>query len=169
MIKKIVCFFLLLIIPAWAKGDFNLDRSKPIDILADTLVVDDVVMKGIFSGNVQVIQDKFRLNCQNLIVFYDRGNDKTSSGATMNGKIRRLLATGNVLLSADTDTAKAGKAEYDLVSKKITMQGNVLVSRKEGILSGEIVEIYPDTRKIRVLSAGKKRIHSLIRLDKVKD
>lgn len=168
MLKKIIlCLFFLGNSYVYAQNSFDFERNQPIDITANSLSVDDRQSIGYFDGGVDVIQGKFHLKCDNLKIEYD--NNKSTSTTAIGGKIKKMIASGHVLLTSGTENAKAEKMIYDVPNKKIILSGNVLVSRKNSVLSGDVIEIMTESKQISVRSNKKKRIHSIIHLNELKN
>lgn len=161
----LVIIFLPVNVYAQQSNMFNFDRTKPVEITADNLTVDDIQNRGDFEGNVDVIQGDFRLRASRLSIFYDR--NAKNDNITGQGKIRNLVATGNVTLSTRTESARSNRIDYNLIQKMIYLQGNVLITRVNGTISGETVEINTATRHIKIKSQKNKRVRTVIHLDKL--
>ncbi|MEM6603234.1 MAG: lipopolysaccharide transport periplasmic protein LptA [Pseudomonadota bacterium] len=141
------------------------DRTQPVEVTADALEVDDIAHTGRFSGNVNVKQGDFRLRSDDLTIIYAKNEDQKASGQT--GKIDKLIAAGNVVIQSLQEKAKSNKAIYDLQKSEILLEGDVLVTRADGAISGSRVKIETQSRKIYVLSDPKKRVQAVIKLDEV--
>ena len=168
MLKKmILCLAFLGNSYVYAQNSFEFNRNQPIDITANSLSVDDGQSMGYFDGGVDVIQGKFHLRCDNLKIEYD--NAGSDGNTVIGGKIKQMTASGHVLLTSGTENAKAEKMIYDVANKKITLSGNVLVSRQNSVLSGDVIDIMTESKQISVRSNSKKRIHSVIHLNELKN
>lgn len=111
-----------------AFGGIRADTSQPVEVTADQLTVNQTDGTAVFSGNVAVIQGQMRLGADEIVVEYGPG-DRT--------RIARLIAKGNVILTAGADAAKAGNAEYSVDSGEIVLTGSVLLTQGANVLSGE--------------------------------
>ncbi|WP_085867669.1 lipopolysaccharide transport periplasmic protein LptA [Pseudoruegeria aquimaris] len=112
-------------------GGFQGDPSKPVDVTADQLEVDQADGAAIFSGNVLVTQGEMTLSADTLRVEY------AEAGSDAAGGISRLIATGNVVLVNGPDAAEAAEAVYTIATGIVEMQGNVLLTQGPNVISSE--------------------------------
>ena len=96
------------------------DTDSPVDVAADRIEVQDRADRAIFSGNVEVRQGALQLNTTRLTVAY------ANAGGI---EIKRLEATGGVLLRSPSETARSQYAIYDLDQRLVTMIGGVTLVR----------------------------------------
>jgi lipopolysaccharide export system protein LptA len=128
--------------PANALQGFSQNRDKPVKIDAGSLEVRDKSKIATFSGNVQVVQGDTTLRCKTLQVFYDQdgsGNAMTAAkpGPAGQGKIRRLEARGNVVVTQKEQTATGETGIFDMAENTVTLNGNVMISQGTNTLKGE--------------------------------
>ena len=103
------------------------DTDAPVDVAADRIEVQDRADRAIFSGNVEVRQGSLRLSTARLTIAY----------ANADGiEIRRLEASGGVILRSPTETARSRFAIYDLDRRVVTMLGNVTLTRSDANVPG---------------------------------
>ncbi len=130
-------FALALAVPA--SGQALKDHNAKADVFfdADRIEVQDRADRAILSGNVRVRQGPLTLNAARLTVAYA----KTSGSGTGSGvDVERLDATGGVVVSSATETARGDIAIYDLTRRIITMLGDVtLVQRQNELRGGRLV------------------------------
>ncbi len=121
---------------AWAQGASSAlrghDADAPIDVAADRIEAQDRADRAIFSGNVRVKQAELTLDTQRLTVAY------TSSGGV---QIRRLDASGGVLVKSPSETARGNFGIYDLDRKLITLIGAVQLNRGGSQINGQRLTI----------------------------
>jgi lipopolysaccharide export system protein LptA len=108
------------------------DADAPIDVAADRIEAQDRADRAIFSGNVQVRQAELTLDTQRLTVAY------TSGGGV---QIRRLDASGGVLVKSPSETARGNFGIYDLDRKLITLIGAVQLDRGGSRINGQRLTI----------------------------
>ena len=96
------------------------NTDAPVDVAADRIEVQDRADRAIFSGNVEVRQGDLRLSTARLTVAY------ANAGGI---EIKRLEATGGVLLRSPSETARSQFAIYDLDRRLVTMIGGVTLVR----------------------------------------
>ncbi len=149
--------------PPNALQGFSKNRDLPVKIDAGSLEVRDKNKIATFSGNVQVVQGDTMMRCKTLQVFYDQEN---STGNTMTaakpgpggqGKIRRLEAAGNVVVTSKEQTATGDKGIFDMAENTVRLEGNVIVSQGTSTLSGERLTVNLTTGVSHVES-GKGRV-----------
>jgi lipopolysaccharide export system protein LptA len=112
---------------------FKHDSSEPIEIAADQLEVFNNQNKAIFTGNVEVQQGVTRLKAQELHVTYRQRGEGDASGQT--GTIKRLQASGDVMMSNGKERAQANEADYDVSKGIIILTGDVLLMQGENAIN----------------------------------
>lgn len=128
-----------------AFGNTQQDSSLPVEVTADNLDVDQNDGTAVFTGNVLIGQGEMRLSAPRVLVVYK----EDQSG------IERLEATGGVTLVSGEDAAEAARADYNIDSGLIEMQGDVLLVQGTSALTGE--RMFVDTR------AGTARVTSRVK------
>jgi lipopolysaccharide export system protein LptA len=103
------------------------NSDAPVDVTADRIEVQDRSDRAIFAGSVKVRQAQLALDTERLTVAY-------SSGGGI--QIRRLDASGGVVVRSPSETARGNFAVYDLDKKLITLIGNVQLRRGASAVSG---------------------------------
>ncbi len=112
------------------------DSDAPVDVAADRIEVQDRADRAIFSGNVEVRQGELRLSAARLTVAYaDTGGIE----------IKRLEASGGVVLRSPSETARSRFAIYDLDRRLVTMLGAVTLNRGQSNVQGGRLVIDLDT------------------------
>lgn len=103
------------------------DTDAPVDVAADRIEVQDRADRAIFSGNVEVRQGNLRLSTARLTVAY----------ANAQGiEVKRLEASGGVILRSPSETARSRFAIYDLDRRIVTMIGGVSLVRGASHVEG---------------------------------
>jgi lipopolysaccharide export system protein LptA len=108
------------------------NSDAPIDVAADRIEVQDRADRAIFGGNVHVRQAELTLDTERLTVAY------TNAGSV---QIRRLDASGGVVVKSPTETAKGNFGVYDLDRKLITLIGAVQLIRAQSQINGQRLTI----------------------------
>ena len=98
----------------------NHNSNAPVDFAADRIELQDRSDRAVLTGNVEVKQGDMTLKAARVTIAY------TSAAQT---QVNRMDASGGVLLTTATETARSQYAIYDLRSRLVTMIGNVSVSR----------------------------------------
>jgi lipopolysaccharide export system protein LptA len=126
---------------------FSSNSREPIDIASDSLEVRDNEKVAIFSGNVNVVQGDTVLKTKTLRVSYEgspTGSDER--------KISRLEAQGKVIVETGDQTVTGDRALFEMRSKMITVEGDVVLSQGKNVLRG--------SRLVIDLNAGASRLES---------
>lgn len=125
------------------------DSKAPIDVDAARLEAQDRADRAIFSGNVVVRQGSLTLRTERLTLAY----------ANTNGiDINRIDASGGVVITSPTETARGDFAVYDLNSRMITMIGHVRLDRNGSFLNGGRLTLNLDTGRA-VMDGGLRGIN----------
>jgi lipopolysaccharide export system protein LptA len=124
----------LLTLGAQAQVMKNHDSNAPVNFTADRIEVQDRADRVVVSGNVEVTQAGMTLNAARMTVAY---RQQPGGGTGTNGvEIDRIDASGNVVVTKGTETARGNVAIYDLNSRIITMLGNVALNQGSNRLTG---------------------------------
>ena len=108
-------------------GGLKADTSLPVEVTAENLSVDQANGNAVFSGKVLVKQGEMRLEAETIRVEYGEGAQE----------IRRLHATGGVLLVNATDAAEAREAVYTIATGQVVMTGDVLMTQGQTAIRGQ--------------------------------
>jgi lipopolysaccharide export system protein LptA len=112
------------------------NSNAPIDVAADRIEVQDRADRAVFAGNVKVRQEELALDTARLTVAY-------SSGGGI--QIRRLDASGGVVVRSPSETARGDFGIYDLDRKLITLIGAVQLNREGSRINGSRLVIDLDS------------------------
>lgn len=102
--------------------------DAPVIVTAPMLVVNDGQKTAVFSGNVRAEQDGSVMTARELEVIYD--GQATPSGqkdisAPTAGRIRRILARNDVVLTRGNDRVVSAAAEFDTIAETSSLTGGV--------------------------------------------
>lgn len=140
--KRFLIFVFSLCLPIMAAaqgaqvafGNTAQDSSLPVEVTADNLNVNQEDGTAIFTGNVLIGQGEMRLSAPRVLVVYK--NDQSG--------IEELQATGGVTLVSGEDAAEAARADYNVDTGYIEMEGDVLLVQGVNALTGD--KMFVDTR-----------------------
>ncbi|MDU8927827.1 lipopolysaccharide transport periplasmic protein LptA [Alisedimentitalea sp. MJ-SS2] len=110
-----------------AFGNVKQDTTKPVEVTADNLAVNQNDGTAVFTGNVLIGQGQMRLSAPKVQVYYNEKGDR----------IERMKATGGVTLVSGEDAAEASQADYSIDSGMIHMSGDVLLVQKTSAISAD--------------------------------
>jgi len=131
-------------------GGLTKDNNEPIDIEADQLEIKQKENLAIFSGKVNVVKGKFRLQSARLVVKYQQ------TGKEGEGKreISQLDATGGVIVTSETQSATGDWASMDMKKNIIIMGDNVVISQGNNVIRGSKVLVDLNTGYSRIISSN---------------
>lgn len=125
-----------------AMQGFSQNRDQPIQIEAASLEMRDKKKEATFAGNVKVVQGDTTMTSKTLVVFYESGSDKPATpkpaakgakaapmqsatpGPGGSSSIKRLEARGNVVVTQKDQVVTGETAVFDTKTNLITMLGS---------------------------------------------
>ncbi|MDX2263640.1 MAG: LptA/OstA family protein [Hyphomicrobiales bacterium] len=138
-----------------------LDPTKPVDITAQTLDVDDAKKLAVFRGAVTAVQEEFRLTSNELRVAYSA----TAGGAAATpaaGDVKYIEALGSVFVTAkNNQTARGERAVYDAATQMMTMTDAVTVAQDKNSIQSDSVAFDGAAGKSTFLMAGERRLRAV--------
>ena len=152
-----VLLALVAALPAMAQtpGGFGAhDDDEPIEITADELEVRRDESVAVFSGDVDAVQGDLTLSADTLDVFYGRADDGAAGADGEMGDIRRVAASGDVVVASPREVARGSEGVYDVAARRITLTGDVVLTRDDNVLRGNELEIDLATGISRLRATG---------------
>jgi lipopolysaccharide export system protein LptA len=125
------------------------DTHAPIDVSADRAEAQDRSDRAVFAGNVVVKQGSLTLRTPRLTLAY------SNEGGL---DIDRIDASGGVIVTSPSETARGDFAVYNPDEALITMVGNVRLERGGSYLSGGRLTIDLDTGRA-VMDGGLRGVN----------
>lgn len=122
----------------WAAG-------TPIEVTADTFVVDQANQKATFSGNVVIKRLNLDMWADKVVIAFGAGGESD---------ITSLSANGNIRVKTPAQTARGDYATFDPATQLVRLTGNVKVSNAQGEVAGP--ELVIDLRKNTSVFQGNK-------------
>ncbi len=138
-------FSLLAAAPAFAQGARTQSSSlpnasnEPISIEADRLEVRDREKIAVFAGSVVVNQGHTRMRASAMRVFYD--GDVAPGAGGSSSSIRRIEASGPIVVNQPDQTATGDSATYDMATRTISLVGNVVLTQGRNVVRGPRLRI----------------------------
>lgn len=111
-----------------AQGISGFDSNAPVDYAADRIELQGKQDRVVLSGNVDIKQDRLRVQADRTVVAFTNDNSL---------KIQRITATGGVHVTRDNQVANGDVAIYDFNKRIITMVGNASLKRGGDTLHGK--------------------------------
>jgi lipopolysaccharide export system protein LptA len=148
---------------------FSQNRDQPIQIEAASLEMRDKKKEATFSGNVKVVQGDTTMTSKVLVVFYESkdqnaapANSKAAAnpaplqsatpGPSGTSSIKRLEAKGNVIVTQKNQVVTGETAVFDTKTNLITMLGGVVLTQDKNVLRGDRLLVDMTTGVSRVES-----------------
>ncbi|HET7885306.1 MAG TPA: LptA/OstA family protein [Bradyrhizobium sp.] len=126
-----------------AMQGFSQNRDQPIQIEAASLEMRDKKKEATFSGNVKVVQGDTTMTSKTLVVFYESkdANAAPASNSKTSAK------------SAPMQSATPGPGGASSI-KRLEAKGNVVVTQKDQVVTGETAVFDTKTNLITMLGGG---------------
>jgi len=153
-----------------AMQGFQQNRDQPIQIEAARLEVRDKKQQATFMGNVKVVQGDTTMTSKTLDVFYESKDQgatpapatksaaknapmqQAAPGPTGSSSIKRLEARGNVMVTQKDQVVTGETAIFDTKANLITMLGGVVLTQCQNVLKGDRLMVDMTTGVSRVES-----------------
>jgi len=129
------------------------DKPDEVEIVADTMDMDFGKHISTFQGNVLVTEARMRLQADKMVVYF---------GETE--KPEKIEAIGNVVIHQPeaNRTARAGRAEYDMIKGTITLLDNPSLKMGDNSLDGASkITYYRDNERV-ICDGGKEGVRPVI-------
>ena len=124
---------------------------QPINISSDRMEADNRNRIVNFLGNVVA-------RSEDMVIFADQ----ISAFYTKKGKIKKIVAQGNVKINQDERTATCQMATYFQPSQKIILTGRPKVWQGSNIVSGGKITIFLNEDKISIERGKQNRVNAII-------
>jgi lipopolysaccharide export system protein LptA len=135
-------------------------KNTTLNITSDKLVSDRNSQFVLFSGNVVAIYGDKTINSDNLKMMYlDVPKNKPGFNE---GKIDKIIATGNVVIKFENKTAYCDKAVYDQETQTIVLTGkDTRIQSDDNFITGEKITIRQLTGQVIVDGNPEKRVNAV--------
>jgi lipopolysaccharide export system protein LptA len=138
-----------------AMQGFSQNRDQPIQIDAASLEMRDKKKEATFSGNVKVVQGDTTMTSKTLVVFYESNQNSatttTTTSSTSAGNAK--AAKSAPAQSAPMQSATPGPGGASSI-KRLEAKGNVVVTQKDQVVTGETAVFDTKTNLITMLGGG---------------
>ena len=109
------------------------DASQRVEVVADSLTIDQITGREVFIGNVIILQGDLRIAAEQVEVIYGTGNGSSD--------VEEVIASGGVLVTRGEDAAEGDDARYEIESGLLTMTGDVLVTQGPTTIAGDSMTV----------------------------
>jgi lipopolysaccharide export system protein LptA len=131
-----------------AMQGFSQNRDQPIQIDAASLEMRDKKKEATFSGNVKVVQGDTTMTSKTLVVFYESGGDKPATPQPAPAKGAK---------AAPIQSATPGPGGSSSI-KRLEARGNVVVTQKDQVVTGETAVFDTKTNLITMLGGAGSQV-----------
>jgi lipopolysaccharide export system protein LptA len=128
-----------------AMQGFSQNRDQPIQIESASLEMRDKKKEATFSGNVKVIQGDTTMTSKVLVVYYESKDQAAASAPASNAKVSAK--------SAPMQSAAPGPGGSSSI-KRLEAKGNVVVTQKDQVVTGETAVFDTKTNLITMMGGS---------------
>lgn len=139
--------------PNNALQGFTQNRDQPIQIEAASLEMRDKKKEATFSGNVKVVQGDTTMTSKTLVVFYESSSDKAAAPQAAPAKGTKSAPAQ----SAPMQSATPGPGGASSI-KRLEAHGNVVVTQKDQVVTGETAVFDIKTNLITMFGGGSGQV-----------
>jgi lipopolysaccharide transport protein LptA len=129
--------------PAQTTDDATSDTPPPPPgatvITSDELHSDQQSHVSIFTGNVVVVGNQFRMTCQEMTVNFTKDN-----------KVDTIVATGDVIINQPDRVTHCGRADYFRDEDKFVLTDQPIIHDHDNTISGPKIIIYRTSQKMEI-------------------
>jgi lipopolysaccharide export system protein LptA len=134
-----------------AMQGFSQNRDQPIQIESATLEMRDKKKEATFAGNVKVIQGDTTMTSKTLVVFYESSSAAPAApAATSKTGAKAAPAPAAPTQAAPIQSATPGPGGASSI-KRLEARGNVVVTQKDQIVTGETAVFDTKTNLVTML------------------
>ena len=141
-------WLLPMLLIAWAMPVYaeQADRDKPIDLEADSVIVDDAKQISTYSGNVILSQGSLVIHADTLVVREDSSGFQHSTALGNPTGFKQKIEGKNEYMEGS-----AKRIEYDGRMDKVQLFGKASVKRGDNIIQGEYISYDANAEYAHVL------------------
>ncbi len=147
MLKLIIGLCLCVGLPAWAE---SADRSKPIELEADTVTVNDAKKTSTYKGNVILTQGTLIIRADKLVVREDKEGFQHSTSTGNPTTFKQKLEGKNEYMQGSGQ-----RIEYDGRMDKVQLYTKAWVKRGEDIVYGDYISYDANAEYAEVIGGEK--------------
>jgi lipopolysaccharide export system protein LptA len=147
------------------------DSSAPVDVSADNQETINSKCIIIFTGNVEILQNRSRLRAQKVTIYQAR--KPTSDNSSGCGNAQRMEADGSVYIVSDQQTATGDHAVYTYSDNIAVLTGDVVLVKGKDVARGDKLTVNTKTNDAKLESnspgkASKRRVRAVFYQDDTK-
>ncbi len=136
--------------------------DEQIQIVADKLITNNAEKFAEFVGDVRASQGNLVITSERLRIYYKDNADRNEEQTGSQELIKRIVASGNVVISSEKYKAETDRVEYDLDTRVLVLIGeNSTVTSGKNILTGSKITVNRKNGQIKVESSPQKRVKAV--------
>lgn len=117
-----------------------------------------------FSGNVKVTRVDSILTAESVKIFFNENTE--DSGSDVQGNIKKIISSGDVVVVMEEKRAFADKAVYTAVDEILILTGNpARLETGDSFVTGRKITLFRTDDRVLVESDGKNRVQALFNPD----
>lgn len=133
-----------------------------IQIKADGLVAYNEASFAEFSGNVSAVQGTTQITSDKLKIYYNKTSENKGKNDTGEESIKKVVASGNVVILSENRTAHTSMAEYTPSTKVIVLSGaGSRVISGNNYVSGDKITFYINEDRVIVERGKEKQVEAV--------
>lgn len=141
-----------LILAGGAANARQSDSSAPVDVSADNQETINSKCITIFTGNVEILQNRSRMRAQKVTVYSARKAGAATDSANACGAAQRMEAEGGVYLASDTQYSRGDHAVYTFDNNIAVVTGDVVLVKGKDVARGDRLTVNTKTNDAKLES-----------------
>ncbi len=138
------------------------DEAGSIQIKADSLVAYNEASYAEFSGNVTAVQGTTRITADKLRIYYSKVSDGKGKKETGEESVKKVTASGKVVIQSENRTAYTSQAEYTPSTKVVILNGpDSKVVSGSNFVSGEKITFFINEDRVSVERGKEKQVEAV--------
>lgn len=130
------------------------DSSTPVDVSANNQETINSKCVTIFTGNVEILQNRSRLRAEKVTIYSAKKPGATADGANTCGAAQRMEAEGGVYMVSDQQTARGDRAVYTFDNNIAIVTGDVVLVKGKDVARGDKLTVNTKTNDAKLESNG---------------
>jgi len=144
---------------------YALDKGEDvgsIQIKADSLVAYNEASYAEFTGNVTAVQGTTQITSDKLRIYYSKVSENKGKKDTGEESVKKVVASGKVVIRSENRTAYTSMAEYTPASKVIVLSGpDSKVISGNNFVSGDKITFYVNEDRVTVERGKEKQVEAV--------
>ncbi len=128
------------------------DSSTPVDVAADNQETINSKCITIFTGNVEILQNRSRMRAQKVTVYSAHKPGAATDSANACGAAQRMEAEGSVYLVNEQQQARGDRAVYTFDNNIAVVTGDVVVVKGKDVARGDKLTVNTKTNDAKLES-----------------